>query len=209
MSVLAFDPYYDDTGPLGAKVAKPAKHKEIRHFSDAKAGSVVANHAKPPSRGLASLAGTGEGLAIGNPQKTATLAGLAGLAVREPQSVKTYAATIVPCSRCGTPSRPFIAVINPDLWQCDACLPADPIDQAFEAIERQAIIAEGRPAEPVLIAMPVSWADASLIPTPGARCRNCKGNGWWCERDQPKGWRCSTCYPSDNLSADRRREVVT
>ncbi|OZB39545.1 MAG: hypothetical protein B7X48_08840 [Acidiphilium sp. 34-60-192] len=121
----------------------------------------------------------------------------------------TDAGIIVPCSRCGTPSHPFLAIINPDLWQCDTCLPADPNDQAAEAIERQAIIAEGKPSEPVLIAMPVSWADASLVPTAGARCRNCKGNGWWCERDQPRGWRCSTCHPGDHLPADRRRDVVT
>jgi hypothetical protein len=113
------------------------------------------------------------------------------------------------CSRCGAPSGPFLAIINPDLWQCDACLPADPNDQAFEAIERQAIIAEGRPDEPVLIAMPVSWADSSLIPTAGARCRNCNGATWWTEAVQPNGWRCSACHPGRHLSADRRRDVTT
>ncbi len=115
----------------------------------------------------------------------------------------------VPCSRCGTLSRPFMGVINPDLWQCDTCLPADPIDQAYEAIERQAIIAEGRPAETVLIATPVSWADASLIPTPGARCRCCSGSVWWTEPTSPKGWRCATCYPADHLPADAVRRVAT
>lgn len=110
----------------------------------------------------------------------------------EPVGQLRDASITVPCARCGAPSRPFLAIINPDLWQCDTCLPADPNDEAYGAIERQAIIAEGRPAEPVLIAMPVSWADASLIPTPGARCRNCNGRSWWTDR---RGWRCSRCHP--------------
>lgn len=135
--------------------------------------------------------------------------GTIGKGVFSEKTSANDAAIRVPCARCGTLSRPFLAIINPDLWQCDACLPADPNDQAYEAIERQAIIAEGRPAESVLIAMPVSWADATLIPTAGARCRNCAGNRWWCERDQPKGWRCSTCYPGDHLPVDRRRDVAT
>ncbi len=179
MSVLAFDPYFDDTDLLAAKVAKPAKHEQISQFPGAKAEGAAANQAEPGDGGLAALAGGGESLAPGNPQKHSTLAGLAGLAVSGPQTVKSDGSIIVPCSRCGTPSRPFLAIINPDLWQCDACLPADPNDQAYEAIERQAIIAEGKPTEPVLIAMPTSWSNATLIPTPGARCRNCAGDAWW------------------------------
>lgn len=209
MNVLAFNPYSDEPHQLSAKVAKPAKHEEIRQFSDAKAGGGAANQANPIDGGLASLAGVSESLSPANPQKTSTLAGLSGLAVSGPQTVKSDGSIIVPCSRCGTPSRPFLAVINPDLWQCDACQPADPIDQAFEAIERQAIIAEGRPAETVLIDMPTSWSDPSLIPTPGARCRCCSGSAWWCEATSPKGWRCSTCHPGDHLPAALRRDVMT
>jgi hypothetical protein len=91
------------------------------------------------------------------------------------------------CARCGTPSPPFSVVVNPDLWQCAACLPA----------------------EPVLFALPVSWADTSLVPTPGARCRCCRGRAWWTEATSPRGWRCSTCHPADHLPPERRREVAT
>lgn len=119
------------------------------------------------------------------------------------------AGVIVPCAWCGTPSPSFTAIINPAGWQCDRCLPSDPSDAAYEAIERQGMIAEGDPALPVLVAMPVSWADASLVPTPGAFCRNCTGRSWWCELDTPRGWRCGTCYPGDHRPAERRREVVT
>lgn len=119
------------------------------------------------------------------------------------------AGIITPCARCGVMSRPFITVSNPDLWQCDTCLPADPNDQAYEAIERQAIIAEATPAAAVPIAMPVSWSDATLIPTPGAFCRNCNARSWWCEATSPKGWRCSRCHPGDHLPPAAVRVVVT
>jgi hypothetical protein len=118
-------------------------------------------------------------------------------------------AIIVPCARCGAPSGPFLAIVNPDLWQCAACWPADPDDAAYEAIERVAIMAEATPAAPIPHHMPVSWSDATITPTPGARCRCCNGNRWWCERDEPDGWRCSTCHPGNHLSADRRRDVTT
>lgn len=36
---------------------------------------------------------------------------------------KLYGMIVVPCNRCGAVSRPFIEVINPEFWQCDACLP--------------------------------------------------------------------------------------
>ena len=209
MSVLAFDPYDDDTYPLTAKVAKPAKHEEIRQFPGAKIQEAAANQAKPPDGGLASLAGGGEGLAPGNPQKTSTLAGLAGLAVSDPQSVKTDASTIVPCSRCGTTSRPFIDVVNPEGWLCDGCWPAWPDDAAAEQEERAAIQSENAPAAPVLHQMPPSWSDMAITPTPGAICRCCRGRAWWTEATSPRGWRCSTCYPGDHLPADRRREMVT
>jgi hypothetical protein len=128
-----------------------------------------------------------------------------GASIPDAPDAANDASITVACSRCGIPSRPFIAVINPDLWQCDACLPADPNDQAFEAIERQAIIAEGRPDEPVLIAMPVSWSDASIEPTAGARCRCCSGRSWWTEATGPRGWRCERCHPAAGLTADRYR----
>ncbi|HQT67500.1 MAG TPA: hypothetical protein PLC74_07860 [Acetobacteraceae bacterium] len=157
---------------------------------------------------LAGLATSRERLAAENPQKSATLARLAALAASHAESAKTI---VIPCSTCGAPSRPFIAAINADLWQCDACLPSDPVDQAVQITERVAIIAEstGNASAPVAHHMPVSWADATLVPTAGARCRNCFGRHWWTERDQPRGWRCSTCHPGVHLQADRRRDVTT
>jgi hypothetical protein len=135
--------------------------------------------------------------------------GAIGVGVFSEKTPDNDHAIIVPCSRCGAKSRPFLEVINPDLWQCDTCLPADPDDAAYEAIERVAIMAEANPAAPILHHMPVSWSDATITPTPGARCRCCNGNRWWTEAVQPNGWRCSTCHPGNHLSADRRRDVTT
>lgn len=113
----------------------------------------------------------------------------------------------VQCSTCGTLSRPFLAITNPDLWQCDTCLPADPNDQAYEATERAAIIAEGMPEAAVPHPMPVSWADAGLEPTPGAYCRNCNGRSWWCETAAPRGWRCDRCHPATGLTEPQIRRL--
>ncbi len=115
----------------------------------------------------------------------------------------------VPCSRCGTLSRPFIDVLNPDGWLCDACWPACPDDAAAEQEERAAIQGEGNPAALVPHQMPPSWSDMAITPTAGASCRCCDRSAWWTEATSPKGWRCTTCYPGDHLPADRRREVIT
>ena len=117
----------------------------------------------------------------------------------------------IPCARCGTPSPPFVAIINPDHWQCNRCLPADPIDQAIEAIERVAIIGEAKGDARAAIPhpMPASWADPRIKPTPGARCSCCRSASWWCEATNPKGWRCSTCYPADHLDPAAVRVVTT
>lgn len=86
------------------------------------------------------------------------------------------------------------------------------IDAAAEGEEAAAIVAEGEHGDPLAEVpheMPVSWADASIEPTPGARCRNCSGRRWWSEATAPKGWRCWTCHPADHLASDRRRKVRT
>ena len=83
-------------------------------------------------------------------------------------------------------------------------------DAAFIAAERAALAAEGEhgnPAATVLHDVPVSWADPTIQPTPGARCRCCRGASWWCEAARPKGWRCSVCHPP--LGAGPVREVQT
>jgi len=85
-------------------------------------------------------------------------------------------------------------------------------DAAFEATERAAMIAEGEngnAAASVPHRLPPSWADVSIIPTPGARCHCCRGVRWWCEVVKPSGWRCAVCHPPGHLAADDVRKVVT
>ena len=65
-------------------------------------------------------------------------------------------------------------------------------EAAYQSEERAAVIAEGDPAAAVPHDMPVSWADPTIAPTPGARCRCCSGSTWWGDR---LGWRCGRCHP--------------
>ncbi len=46
---------------------------------------------------------------------------------------------------------------------------------------------------------------------PGTGCywTCCAGRAWWCERVEPKGWRCATCYAPDHLPAKDVRELRT
>lgn len=179
MSVLAFDPYSEGADLLAAKQAKPGEN--------------------PLAGQLASLAGQLNGLAPGNPQKTSCLAGLAGLAVSGPSILKS-----LPCTRCGAASEPMIEVVNPDGWICAACWPGDPNESAYQGEERAAVIAEGSPEAVVLHDMPVSWADPTITPTPGARCRCCRGSTWWGDR---LGWRCAACHPPLGAGPVRRIET--
>lgn len=194
MSVFAFDAYSEGRDLLAAKVANPAKMAEIRHFSDAKRKGAAANPAKVSENradgGLASLADPLNELAPGNPQKTLCLAGLAGLAASNLATSKT-----IPCTRCGAMSEPMIEVVNPEGWICGDCWPGDPNDAAHDATERAAMMAEADPAGVVLHDLPTSWADPTIAPTAGARCRCCRGASWWCEAERPKGWRCGRCHP--------------
>lgn len=68
-------------------------------------------------------------------------------------------------------------------------------EYAYLGEERAALVAEGDPAGVVLHDLPTSWADATIQPTAGARCRCCRGAFWWCEMEGPKGWRCWPCHP--------------
>lgn len=120
-----------------------------------------------------------------------------GLGTFSEKSPANDAPIAVPCARCGTPSRPFFAIENADCWICDTCLPANPNDQAHDGEERAAIMAEGNQAAAVEHFMPVSWADPTILPTAGARCRNCGRGAWWCWTDPARpGWCCSTCHPA-------------
>jgi hypothetical protein len=56
---------------------------------------------------------------------------------------------------------------------------------------------------------PPSWADLIAPPMRGCFCSCCKGQRWWRECDAPKGWRCSTCHPPNDLPAEAMTEVRT
>jgi hypothetical protein len=47
-----------------------------------------------------------------------------------------------------------------------------------------------------------SWADSEQRPPPGTWCTACRGQRWWTERQQPKGWRCMTCHPPVHLTPE-------
>lgn len=61
-----------------------------------------------------------------------------------------------------------------------------------EAVETSTFAARARPSE---------WWDGTDTPQPGDRCR-CGSKRFWTERDQPGGWRCSTCHPHDHLAGE-------
>lgn len=58
-----------------------------------------------------------------------------------------------------------------------------------------------------------AWGDPSDTPKPGDRCGCCgrhgSGGRWWCERAEPRGWRCARCHPAVHLPAGAVIEVVT
>ena len=56
---------------------------------------------------------------------------------------------------------------------------------------------------------PVSWADPAARPSQGCYCSCCRGQRWWCEREAPKGWRCSTCHPPAGAKPGEVVEVRT
>lgn len=83
---------------------------------------------------------------------------------------------------------------------------------ALEATERAAIIAEsehGNATAPVPHILPASWADATIMPTAGARCHCCKEARWCCETVSPSGWRCVICHPPGHLTDGQFHEVTT
>jgi hypothetical protein len=74
----------------------------------------------------------------------------------------------------------------------------------------------GEPARPKAHALRVapskrqpSWAEPADRPAPGDHCSCCRRGRWWCERKNPKGWRCWTCHPPDGLAASEVEEVRT
>lgn len=77
-------------------------------------------------------------------------------------------------------------------------------EAAYQGEEHAAIVTEGDPAAAVPHDMPVSWADASIQPTAGARCRCCSGSTWWGDN---LGWRCGRCHPP--LGAGQVRRIET
>jgi hypothetical protein len=56
---------------------------------------------------------------------------------------------------------------------------------------------------------PTSWADPSSLPSLGCWCSCCHGQRWWCEREDPKGWRCGRCHPPVHLPDSNVRWIET
>ena len=56
---------------------------------------------------------------------------------------------------------------------------------------------------------PTSWADPAALPSRGCYCSCCKGQQWWCEATEPKGWRCAICHPPTGLRPDTVETVRT
>ena len=78
--------------------------------------------------------------------------------------------------------------------------------------ERMRAAAQAEVATSPLVAArrrPPSWADPTALPPRECICTCCQGQRWWCERESPKGWRCSACHPPDQFPADAVMEVTT
>lgn len=204
MNVLTFDAYaeagIDIESLSAAKYANSAKVVEAHQFPNAKQSDDDAKIAKqgsienePPLAEAPKFSG---GLAAGNPLGCSTLAELATLAAAGPLPSKAEAAKASPirCGLCGAEAGHMAAPVNPASWLCDRCWPSDPVEAAFQATERAALM-EKRPADPDAEAhfMPASWDDAMYQPTSGARCRSCGAFSWWGDH---AGWRCGTCHPA-------------
>jgi hypothetical protein len=65
------------------------------------------------------------------------------------------------------------------------------------------------PVRRAALIRPPSWSDPAARPSAGCFCSCCKTRRWWCEREQPKGWRCYTCHPPDCMGPDETVEVRT
>lgn len=75
------------------------------------------------------------------------------------------------------------------------------LDRAHKA-ERDGLLQAARKRPP-------SWPDATALPSLGCLCSACRGQRWWRERTDPRGWRCWTCLPAAGLAASAITEVLT
>jgi hypothetical protein len=46
------------------------------------------------------------------------------------------------------------------------------------------------------LARPPAWPGIDNPPTTGCWCSCCRGNLWWSEAVDPRGWRCCACHPA-------------
>jgi hypothetical protein len=69
--------------------------------------------------------------------------------------------------------------------------------------------AETNPAKLIALQRPPSWSEAAALPPAGAWCSCCRGQRWWSEAREPKGWRCYTCHPPAHLPSEAVREMRT
>lgn len=93
---------------------------------------------------------------------------------------------------------------------------ASPIgcDNATPVVAVQEVM--GRPAGPECRAGHVapskrapSWAEPADLPLCGSNCSCCGLGRWWCERSNPRGWRCWSCHPPEHLPPGDVREART
>jgi hypothetical protein len=105
------------------------------------------------------------------------------------------------------PSGPIAQQDSADVWGLTAAERA----AAITRLRREAAPHAGAASrwEQTSHQRPVSWADPADVPYASCFCSCCKGQLWWCETVEPKGWRCSTCHPPDHLLPGQVWEVRT
>ena len=79
-----------------------------------------------------------------------------------------------------------------------------PLPMRLEALDAAAPAGNERAA----LKRPPAWSNP-VPPSPGCWCSCCYGRHWWAEAINPRGWRCSTCYPGDHLPMTRRQEIIS
>jgi hypothetical protein len=87
---------------------------------------------------------------------------------------------------------------------CDSATPSVSVRSAEERAQPKPHVQRVAPSK-----RQPSWAEPADRPVPGNHCSCCRYGRWWCETDNPKGWRCWTCHPPDGLAASEIEEVRT
>ena len=88
--------------------------------------------------------------------------------------------------------------------ECDNATPEVAFPAVTEPIRPERLGRQGAPSKRA-----PAWAGSADHPVHGSICSCCGLGQWWCERSNPKGWRCGTCHPPDHLSGEAVTEVLT